>query len=169
MPSTEKLQRSFLSQAKLYTWLHRASDSEIKRLKILTLHLTDIDLTPLFEEPSSSSTVREPRRNAWSLYQQDLAKLDRAMQALTGLTDLTIVPPEQGTALVRGMYLTALGIVAGRCKGLRCLTVRDEEGVREHIPGFTGLGKVVFEGKEEVVKKEVKSVVVKVEVDEDEW
>ncbi|SMQ48478.1 unnamed protein product [Zymoseptoria tritici ST99CH_3D7] len=168
MPTTEKLPKSFSSQAKLYTWLLRASDSEIKRLKVLTLRLTDIDLTPLFEDTSSRPSAGEPRRNAWSLYQQDLAKLDRAMQALTGLTDLTIMPPEQRTALVRGMYLTALGIVAGRCKGLRCLTVRDEEGVREHVPGLKGLAKVVLEGKEVVVKKEVKSVVVKVEVDEDE-
>jgi hypothetical protein len=168
------LPMSFSSQAKLYAWLSTASDSDIKRLRDLTLRLTDIDLTPLFENhhPSSpSSSRRESRQSAWSLYQQDLEKLDRAMKSLTGLAELTIIPPEQGTALVRGMYLTALGIVANRCKGLRCLTVRDREDVREKVPGLGKLGKVVFEGPEvkKPVKREAVGVVVKVEADEDDW
>jgi hypothetical protein len=90
------------------------------------------------------------------------------MKALTGLTDLTIIPPEQGTALVKGMYLTALRIVAHRCSGLRYLILFDDKSILEKVPELGKLSRLVFEGAD-VVKLGSKRAVVKVEVDDDDW
>lgn len=135
---------TFSSQAKLFTWIAETRGAEIRRVKSITLHLTDIDLSSLFD-PRQITDKRGGRSiSCWYLYSQELLRLDQALQTLAGLVDLTVVPPEPSTSLVRGMYLSFLEVIPQRCPKLRLLTLYDQETLLQKVPALTNLSKVAF-------------------------
>lgn len=136
---------SLSSQSKLSSWIARSSSTDLSRVRTLTLRLTDVDFSPLLQTPPSASNRSAPRPTAWSLYQHELEMLDKALQSLPGLLDLTIIPPERSNSqLLRGMYLSFLGLIPERLPRLRRLTIHDAESVREKVPNLRKLSGAVI-------------------------
>ena len=139
---------SFPSQSALLAWITRSSLVDLARVRTLTLRLTDVDFSPLLQTPPSASNRSAPRPTAWSLYQHELESLDKALQSLPNLAELTIKPPERSNSqLLRGMYLSFLALIPERLQRLRRLTIHDSESVREKVPNLRKLSgtAVVFD------------------------
>lgn len=135
---------SFSSQAKLFSWIAETQSAELKRVNTMTLHLTDIDLSSLFD-PRPVAGRRDGRSSScWYLYSQELLKLDQALQSLPGLVHLTVIAPERSTSLVRGMYLSFLEVIPQRVPELVVLTVYDQESLLQKVPSLRQLSNVVF-------------------------
>ncbi|EME41261.1 hypothetical protein DOTSEDRAFT_46292 [Dothistroma septosporum NZE10] len=134
---------SFPSQAKLFSWIQRSVTADLRRVRTLTLRLTDVDLSCLI----NLSPRRGQVSSAWSLYQQELEELNVALQRLPGLVDLTIIPCDRnGSQLLNGMYLSFLGMIAVHLPRLKQLAIHDGESVLEKVPKLKQLSKVVFNG-----------------------
>ncbi|KAK3666738.1 hypothetical protein LTR22_002325 [Elasticomyces elasticus] len=131
---------TFVSQLSLFAWIDRSRSSILKRVHTLDLRLTDVDLSPLLDQDRRST-----RTNIWALYQSELERLDHALEALTGLYDLTVTPP--GTChstLLKGMYLSFLARIRVHCPRLRRLTLKDNEEVLNKVPALKSLVLVEF-------------------------
>lgn len=136
---------SFPSQSTLLAWITRSSPVDLARVRTLTLRLTDVDFSPLLQTAPSASNRSVPRLTAWNLYQHELETLDKALQSLSGLLDLTIIPPERSNSqLLRGMYLSFLGLIPERLPRLRRLAIHDAENVREKVPNLRKLSGTVI-------------------------
>lgn len=137
---------SFPSQASLTSWVDRSHEADLKRVRTLSLRLTDIDMSSLFDEESKRSN---PPPTAWSLYQRELESLDRAFRSLSGLRHLSITPPERiHSQLLRAMYLSFLAMLYTRLSSLSQLTIHDDESLLNKVPSLkllSGRTRVVFD------------------------
>ena len=130
------------SQAKLFDWIKRRRNSNLRQVKNLTLRLTDIDLSPLLD-PENLQT--RPQMSAWTLYNDEIARLDRAFWALPALAELTIIPPRIiHSQLLRGLYLSLLALIPEQYPRLRLLVIHDESAVLKAVAALQGLPKVTF-------------------------
>jgi len=130
------------SQTKLFDWLRRSRASNLKQVKNLTLRLTDIDLSPLLDP----DIIRdEPQTSAWTLYNDEIVRLDRAFRSLPALTELTVIPPRIiHSQLLRGLYLSLLALIPKHYPRLRLLVIHDESTILEAVTALQGLLKVTF-------------------------
>ncbi|WPH02003.1 Hypothetical protein R9X50_00485700 [Acrodontium crateriforme] len=129
---------SFSSQETFLQWIERSHSSNLRDVKRLTLQITDIDLSPLFDRDRGC-------RNAWSLYQRELQQLDQALASLPNVSDLTITPPTSSCSqLVRGMYLSFLTLISQRYPKLENLILNDHEDILQKVPALGRLPKVTF-------------------------
>ncbi|CAK3824662.1 Hypothetical predicted protein [Lecanosticta acicola] len=135
---------NFPSQTRLMAWITRSSQTDLNRVRTLTLRLTDVDFSPLFESSPTNRTTARP--TAWNLYQQELETLDKALQSLPNLVHLAIIPPERNNSqLLRSMYFSFLGLIPERLPRLRRLTIHDEDSLQDKIPNLKKLPDVVFD------------------------
>lgn len=153
------------SQAKLFDWIDRSRAQNLKQVRHLALHLTDIDLSPLLasradrrqDEPhnedqqdrmSQQNTPppsQPPTPSAWTLYESELARLDTSLRSLPGLTELTLVPPRaMHSQLLRGMYLSLLALIPRLLPGLKVLIVHDDAAILDVVEPLRGVRRVVF-------------------------
>ncbi|TKA82058.1 hypothetical protein B0A55_01501 [Friedmanniomyces simplex] len=131
---------TFASQAKLFAWIDRSRSWNLKRVKTLTLRLTDVDLSPLLDPEQ-----RHTRTSVWGLYQQELERLDHAMEVLPGIELLTISPPGPSHShLLRGVYLSFLGLIQVRCQKLQLLVLEDDEAVADRVPTLRSIGSIGY-------------------------
>lgn len=147
MESTRLLHQrpiSFSSQARLFSWITETPSAELKRIRTITLHLTDIDLSSLFDPRPIADKENGRSSSCWYLYSQELLRLDGALQSLPGLMDFTVIAPETCTSLVRGMYLSFLEVVSQRVPGLQRLTVYDQDTLLQKVPALRHLDNVIF-------------------------
>ncbi|KAK4493720.1 hypothetical protein PRZ48_014905 [Zasmidium cellare] len=137
---------SFSSQAKLASWVDRTQEPDLKRVRTLSLKLTDIDMSSLFDEDLRGNG---PRPTAWSLYQRDIDNLDRALRSLPGLRNLSITPPERiHSQLLKAMYLSFLAMIPTRLPSLSQLTIHDDESLVNKVPSLkmlSGRARLVFD------------------------
>lgn len=138
------------SQAKLFDWIDRSRAQNLKQVRHLALHLTDIDLSPLLsdrrqhqhnhpndddqmpqQDPSPSQL---PTPSAWTLYESELARLDTSLRSLPSLTELTLVPPRaMHSQLLRGLYLSLLALIPRLLPGLKVLVVHDDAAILDVV------------------------------------
>ncbi|GIZ37653.1 hypothetical protein CKM354_000109500 [Cercospora kikuchii] len=131
----------FASQKKLFAWIDRSVTSELARVRFLTLRLTDVDLSSLF---NSSPDLQGHRISAWDLYQRELIRLDEALEALPGLSQLILVPPDKHKSVfLKSMYMCFLRRIPARCHKLERLIVHDDNSVLQKVPELRRLAKVV--------------------------
>jgi hypothetical protein len=115
----------FSSQARLFAWIERSRSTTLARVRSLTLQLTDIDLSPLLQSPSSQVDARLP---AFGLYSEELKRLCDALAALPNLSNLTVVPPKGiRTTLLKGMYVSFLTTLPEKCKNLKQVQLYDDK------------------------------------------
>jgi len=113
---------TFSSQANLFLWIDRSRSCNLKRVKSLTLRLTDIDLTSLL-----CLEHWHTRTSVWDLYQQELERLDNALEVLPNVEHLTIIPRRaMHSHLLRGMYRGFLSLIPQRCQRLKQLALEDD-------------------------------------------
>ncbi|KAF2167083.1 hypothetical protein M409DRAFT_22517 [Zasmidium cellare ATCC 36951] len=125
---------SFSSQATLTSWVERSQEADLKRVRTLSLRLTDIDMSSLFDNDLERTS---PRPTAWRLYQRELEKLDRALRSLSGLRNLSIAPPEKiHSQLLKAMYLSFLAMIPTRLPVLSQLTIHDDESLMNKAPSL---------------------------------
>lgn len=130
------------SQAKLFDWIRRSRSSNLRQVKNLTLRLTDIDLSPLLDPEALQA---KPQMSAWTLYNDEIVHLDRALRALPALLELTIIPPRIiHSQLLRSLYLSLLALIPEHYPRLRLLVIHDESAVLEAVAALQGLPKVTF-------------------------
>ncbi|KAK5129447.1 hypothetical protein LTR08_003240 [Meristemomyces frigidus] len=131
---------TFASQATLFAFLARSRSVNLKRVRTLTLRLTDIDLSALLLDGT-----RQTRTSVWRLYQEQLERLDQALASLPSVAELTVTPPRASRSqLLRGLYLSFLALIPRRYPHLKRLVVDDEEELLESVPGLRGLEDVCF-------------------------
>ena len=141
-PALYKRPTSFKSQINLFAWIDRSRRSNLNRVRTLTLRLTDVDLTPLFDRSSPS---RRSKTNIFTLYETELRRLDDAFAALSNLTNLTIVPPRIcQSQLLKGLYYSFLALLPRRCPKLSRLEVHDAKDILEAVPALKNVANVVF-------------------------
>lgn len=133
---------TFSSQSALFSWIAETQREDLERVRSIKLHLTDIDLSSLFDPRPMNG--KRGGSSCWYLYSAELLRLDQALRALAGLVELTIIPPERSTSLMRGMYLSFMEVVPMRCSRLRLLTIYDQETLLGKVPGLGKVPKVVF-------------------------
>ena len=134
----------FASQTKLFSWIERSKEQDLRRVKDLAIRLVDVDLTPLFNATPSQHSNGP---SAWDLYQRELVQLDEALLALPNLENLTIMPPDTHKSMfVRSMYTCFLARIPLRCPRLKRLTLHDDKYVLQRVPELQKLAKVVCEG-----------------------
>lgn len=134
--------QSFASQAKFFIWVDRSRDSNLERVRTLTLHLTDVDLSQLM-----ASVPMSPRNysTAWSIYQAELERLDGALRSLPNINSLTIIPPKDSRSmLLRQFYKVILSMIPSRCPKLKRLELHDTEDVLNHTPTLKHIQDLVF-------------------------
>ena len=143
-PTLYKRPTSFSSQAKLFEWIDRSRNQDLKRVRTLTLRLTDIDLSLLLDQ---SSPTRTTRASVWILYQSELERFDDALKALPSLSNLTIVPPKSGRSqLLKGLYHSLLGLIPKRCPKLGRLELQDSDEILEAVPSLKDVRGVTCTG-----------------------
>nr|OQO23936.1 hypothetical protein B0A51_11065 [Rachicladosporium sp. CCFEE 5018] len=126
---------TFPSQHKLVSWTAQHSQTDLNRVRDLTLRLSDIDLTSLLEG--------NPRGGVWSLYAVHLAELQSSLRHLPNLKKLTVVPPRNmHSTLLRGFYLTLLSMIPKLWPRLKLLVVHDDEGTLKAVPSLSQVAKV---------------------------
>lgn len=134
--------KSFTSQAKLFSWIGRSQRSNLERVRTLKLQLTDVNLSGLLLQQTSS---RRKHTTAWSLYQAELEKLEEALRSMLNLSSLTIIPPkESGSMLLKGFYRAFLASIPSRCPKLRKLELHDNEEVLKDVPTLNEIRDVNF-------------------------
>lgn len=130
---------SFSSQAKLFAWIERSQQKDLKRVRTLTLRLTDIDLSSILEQPSNPADKSRP--SVWTLYQTELERLDDACKALPKLSSLTILPPKSGRSqLAKGLYHSFLALIPSRLPQLSHLELQDGDEVLDALPALRSCG-----------------------------
>ncbi|KAF2209517.1 hypothetical protein CERZMDRAFT_86842 [Cercospora zeae-maydis SCOH1-5] len=131
----------FSSQKKLFAWIDRSDSADLARVRFLTLRLTDVDLSPLFD---ANPDPHAHRMTAWDLYQRELIRLDGALEALPSLNQLMLVPPDKHKSMfLKSMYVCFLRRIPIRCLRLERLVVHDDNNVLQKVPELRGLAKVV--------------------------
>lgn len=137
---------SFPSQASFTSWVDRCQEADLKRVRTLSLRLTDIDMSSLFDEDFKRTNTPS---TAWSLYQREIENLDRAFRSLSGLRHLSITPPEtKHSQLLRAMYLSFLAMLYTQLPSLSQLTVHDDESLLGKVPSLkllSGRTRIVFD------------------------
>ena len=134
--------QSFSSQAKFFLWLDHSHVSNLERVRTILLHLTDVDLSVLLDP---STTNHRRHSTAWSIYQEELSKLEKALRSLPNLSNLTIIPPKDNRSmLLRQFYRRFLAIIPTRCAKLQRLELHDTAGVLEYAPTLNAIREVVF-------------------------
>lgn len=145
-PTLYQRPASFSSQASLTSWVERSQEADLKRVRTLSLELTDIDMSSLIDNDLERTS---PRPTAWSLHQRELEKLDRALRSLSGLRNLSITPPEKiHSQLMKAMYLSFLAMISTRLPSLAELTIHDDESSMNKVPSlkmFSSRAKLVFD------------------------
>ena len=133
-----KRHASFDAQAKLFAWIRRSRTANLSRVRSITIRLTDVDLSALLEPPTAR---RQTRTSIWTLYKDDLEKLEQSLSSLPNLARLTVTPPRIGrSSLLRGLYHEFLSSVPKRCPRLRHLDLHDTEEVLECVPEIKTAG-----------------------------
>lgn len=133
---------SFNTQAKLFAWIERSRIANLNRVRKITLRLTDVDLTSLLETPSSK---RQTRTTVWSLYKDDLQKLEQSLSTLPNLSSLTIIPPKIcHSHLLKNMYHTFLSEIPRRCPRLKRLEIYDSDNLLDTVPALKDVRHVTF-------------------------
>nr|OQO15593.1 hypothetical protein B0A51_17719 [Rachicladosporium sp. CCFEE 5018] len=126
---------TFPSQHKLLSWIAQHSQTDLNRVRDLTLRLSDIDLTPLLEG--------NPRGGVWSFYAAHLAELQLSLRHLPNLKKLTVVPPRNmHSTLLRGFYLTLLSMIPKLWPRLKLLVIHDDEATLKAVPSLSQVAKV---------------------------
>lgn len=144
-PSLYKRPTSFTSQAKLFAWIDGSRKQDLRRVRGLTVRLTDVDLSSLLDRPTTSTA--ETRGGVWALYQHELERLDDAVKALPSLSSLTVVPPRAGRSqLLKGLYHSFLALLPKRCPKLKHLELQDAEEVLDAVPALRDLPNVKCTG-----------------------
>lgn len=129
------------SQNILFSFIAGSTPENLAQVTTATLHLTDVDLSSLLNQ---RFTDTRSELKAYDIYEKELARLDSALRALPGLQNLTIVPPvSMHSALLRGMYLSLLKLVAGRTN-VRQLSIRDSDWVAQHVPTLKDIPSVTY-------------------------
>jgi len=140
-PTLYQRHLTFPSQASLFNWIERSRSINLSRVKILTLRLSDVDLSALLDEQNGRPATQP---DVWTMYQDELEKLDRALESLPNIAELSVTPPKAGhSRLLRGMYLSFLGLIPHRYPRLKRLTVEDTEAILAKVPDLKDLGSVV--------------------------
>lgn len=148
------------SQSKLFEWIKRSRAQNLKHVRSLTLHLTDVDLHTLLLTPNRPSAQpqhqnlnqkptqpQQARPTAYSLYELELSHLDSSLRALPNLAEITLVPPRaMHSQLLRGMYLSLLALIPRLHPGLKLLVVHDDAVVLDIVTALRDLPKVLFKG-----------------------
>lgn len=134
--------QSFSSQAKLFAWLERSLASNLERVRTLTLHLTDVDISPLLVHaalnPTRPSTV-------WPFYQMELGNLEHALQSLPNLTHLTIYPPgNNGSEFPKKFYRSFLRELPVQCPRLQQLELHDTNEILSKVPILNKIPELTF-------------------------
>ena len=130
------------SQDKLFHWIDRSQASNLRRLRTLTIQLLDVDLSILLAPGTNS---QKPALTAWTLYQEEITRLEAAFRKMPRLKHLTVLPPETvHSKLFKSMYLSFLALVPLQLPGLTNLTVHDDPSIGDAIPGLKDLANVVF-------------------------
>lgn len=133
---------TFDSQAKFFAWISRSSARNLNRVRTMTLSLIDVDLDSLLED---SSCGRRTRATIWSLYHNDLNRLEQSLSALPNLSRLVVIPPQIGQSqLLKNMYRSFLAEIPKRCLRLKELEVCDFDSLLETIPELKEVRQVTF-------------------------
>ena len=128
---------TFGSQAELFAFIERSRSSNLSRVRTLSLRFTDINLSAVWEDK------RQTRSSVWTLYQEELTRLDGALVALPSMTELTISPPTGSRShLLRGLYLSFLALIPIRYPKLQHLYIDEAEAVLDKVPGLRELASV---------------------------
>jgi len=129
---------SFTSQTDLFAWIGRSRSTNLKRVRDLTLRLTDVDLSPVL-----SPDHRQTRMSVWALYQSELERMDHALASLPNLAALTITPPGPShSQLLRGMYFSILALIPQRHPKLHSLVIEDTIELLEKVPTLHQLASI---------------------------
>ncbi|KAK3679446.1 hypothetical protein LTR78_001007 [Recurvomyces mirabilis] len=153
------------SQAQFFELVQRSDPVDLLRIHDVTLHLTDISLSSLLDGFAGIT--------AWALYQQELERLDRAFRTISGLRRLVLRPPAVNhSQLLRGMYLSFLGLIPQHHPSLQNLVIEDNKDLLNKVPSLRDLPNVHFTITTDSTpdRKQTcsRSPTVKVEVEENE-
>lgn len=131
----------FDSQDAFLGWVASSTSSNLRRVRVLTIGLTDIDLSPLSHQHQNHAGKD---LNAWSLYQRELNRLDEALRALPNVAELTIRPPAAShSRLLRSLYLSFLSLIPCHYSRLKRLVVEDDEQTIARVPSLNQLRTVI--------------------------
>ena len=133
--------QSFSSQRKLFVWVDNSRRSNLERVRTLTLHLTDVDVSPVLV-PNIADPHEEVRPS--DLYRYELAKLEDALRCLPNLASLTIIPPTKKHAMLSNFYRSFLNRIPTRCPKLKRLELHDTKDVLAYAPTLNDIREVVF-------------------------
>lgn len=133
---------TFHSQARFFAWISRSRARNLNRVRTITLRLTDVDLDSLLDELSGK---RRTRTTIWSLYRNDLYRLEQSLSALPNLSRLTVVPPKIGhSLLLKDMYHSFLAEIPRRCPRLKELEICGSDSLIESVPALKDIRQVIF-------------------------
>lgn len=134
--------QSFSSQARFFHWLDRSHVANLERVRSLSIHVTDVDLSILLDP---STTNPRGHSTAWSVYQDELGKLERALRALPNLSNLTVIPPKDNRSmLLRHFYRVFVTMIPTRCPKLQRLELHDSTGALEYAPKLNEIPELIF-------------------------
>lgn len=115
---------SFPSQADLFSWIHRSSTRNLRRVRCLQLRLTDVDLSPLLDRG-----LQHTGRSAWKLYQSELERLEHALRNLPNTAEWTVrLPRDSGSVFLRGLVSSFVKLLPHRLPLLQHLSLEDGTG-----------------------------------------
>jgi len=141
-PTLYQRRLTFESQATLFDWIEHSRNSHLKRVRTLSLRLTDVGFR---SESTWQNDEPSKRVDTWTLYQHELEKLDHALEALPNVANLTITPPPPSRSLLlKSLYFSFLALIPQRCPTLKRLTLHDSAAVLSKVPGLGNLNDVVF-------------------------
>ena len=134
--------QSFSSQARFFYWLDHNHASNLERVRTISLHLIDVDLSILLD-PAATSPRRHP--TAWSIYQDELVKLEKALRSLPNLSNMTIIlPKDNRSMLLRQFYRMFLAMIPTCCPKLLRLELSDSMRALEYAPMLNDIPEVIF-------------------------
>jgi hypothetical protein len=140
-PKRYQRPQSFSSQRKLFAWIDHSRHSNLERVRTLTLHLTDIDvssvLVPNIFDPHEGVRPSD-------LYRHELAQLEDALRCLPNLASLTIIPPKKNHAMLSNFYRSFLVCIPTRCPKLMRLELHDTNDILAYAPTLNNIEEVVF-------------------------
>ncbi|KAF2500222.1 hypothetical protein BU16DRAFT_534840 [Lophium mytilinum] len=114
---------TFSSQSSLARWLGLVQRQHLHHVSAITLHLQDIDLTPLL------TLSPLPGILCWELYEQELEGITLAFQQLPGLRNLTIArskPHQLQSYLYREFLRAFCGLLAHCSPKISHLTLHED-------------------------------------------
>ena len=141
-PTLYQSPASFSSQDSLFAWLSRSSDANLQHMTRLRLTLTDIDLSPLFEQRLTGNRFQRP--TVWTLYNNMLQRLRYGLGRLSSLTALTIASPTNAhIAFRQAVYQRLLESLPSICPHLHTLVLHEREDILERVPALCRVPHVI--------------------------